>query len=212
MPIVLTLPSSPDAIATYEGLVDAICYTLKDDTLATHAPRFIYLAEARFKRLLNTLDQEASSTATAAASIALPSDYKHLRSVRIDDSEPLRQLSPDDFRTRFAEMGTAKPEAYCIQDGALLLGPAPDSAYALNLSYVRTLTNLSDTVQTNWLIERSPDLYLYGAIAHAELFGWNDERLPLFESAVDTIIAEINAEDALRRRGQYVADVAGAYF
>jgi len=53
------------------------------------------------------------------------------------------------------------------------------------MTYRANLPGLSVSIQSNWLLARRPDLYLYGTLIHAEFYNWNDERLPLIKAAVD---------------------------
>lgn len=201
------------AITSYATLVDAIVDRMNDAALDDFAPGFIQLAEARFNRLLANLDMEGTATIDAAATIAFPTDFKALRSIHLDDYGPLAQLSPDDFQTRYADdANEAVPEHYAIFGGVINLGPPPDDTYTVTMTYLRTLTGLSASDTTNWLLEQHPDLYLYGALLHAEARGWNDERLPMIKSAVDEIIGEINRHDSRRRRGDLQGTVAACYF
>lgn len=200
-------------ITSYVTLIDAITDQLDDVGLESSAPLFIQLAEAMFNRRLHTLDTEGTATAAAAAQVALPADFNGLRTIYLADYGPLAQLGPDDFQHKYREdTSTGVPEHYSIFSGTLNLGPIPDTAYTINLTYLRTLTPLSDSTTSNWLLESHPDLYLYASLLHAEFRGWNDDRLPLLNSAVEGLLAEINAQDARKRLGNRVSEVVGAYF
>ena len=217
MPIVISLTSVPTDIGNYSGLIATIVDTLKDDSLEERVPDFIALAEARFNRLLYPLNDETTATLTLAAgdtSDPLPTDFKKPRSLYYanDPSTVLKQLSPDDFNAKYLDATSGKPEAYCIEGANVRIGPEADAAYTLTLSYVRGLQGLSQSNQTNWLIENHPDLYFFGALMYAELDGWNDERAHDFDGAVDRIIGEIKFWDAQRRRGDHHDTVAGTYF
>lgn len=200
------------AITSYATLVDAITDRMNNADLSSYAPEFIQMAEATFNRRLSNLEAEGQSTATAAAAMALPYDYKIIRSVHLDDHGPLGQLSPDDFQTKWADDTAGQPEDYALMAGELRLGPTPDATYTITMTYVRKLTGLSAVNTTNWLLESHPDLYLYASLMHAEFRGWNDERLPLIKSMSDEIMAEINIADAMQRRGDLISTVAGVYF
>ena len=200
------------ALDSYSDLVGAICDRMNDSGLSTMAPEFIRLAEASFNRRLSSIDQEGTATIPADASIPMPTDYKGAMSLRIDDYAPLAQLSADDFQTKWTQAGTGRPENFAIFGGVINLGPAPDTTYTVTMSYIRTLTPLSEVNTTNWLLEQHPDLYLMGSLLQAEFRGWNDDRLPLINSAVEGIIAEINAHEARRKRGNLTDTVAAEYF
>jgi len=201
------------SITSYSELVDAIVDRMEDSGLSTYAPEFIQMAEAMFNRRLNTLDMEVTATTAAANSIALPSGFKGFRSIKVDDYSPLGQLSPDDFQAKYAEdTSTGVPVDYALYDGAIYLGPLPDSAYTVTMTYLATLTGLSASNTSNWLLASHPDLYLYASLIHAEFRGWNDDRIPLLNNAVEGILAEINAADARKRRAGLVATVETEYF
>ena len=200
------------AITSYATLVSAIEDRMNDASLSTYADEFIQMAEAMFNRRLDTLESEGTATIAAAAISALPTDYKGVRSVHLDDYGPLGQLSPDDFQARYAQDTAAQPEHYAIFSNTLYLGPTPDSSYTVTMTYLRKLTSLSSANTTNWLLESHPDLYLYASLVHAEFRGWNDDRLALINNAVEGMIREINLADTRQRRGDMVGTVAGTYF
>lgn len=200
------------AIEGYDGLVSAILDRMNDTSLEPFVPEFIQMAEAMFNRRLLTLDSEGVATIPAAASINLPTDYSGSVSMRIGDYAPLSQLSADDFQMKWNRSTAARPQNFCIRAGQILLGPSPDQAYTVTMTYLRRLVPLSASVQSNWLLDQNPDLYLYASLTHAEARGWNDERLPMLSNAADGIIAEINAYDARKRRGNYIDTVAASYF
>jgi len=199
-------------ITSYSTLVDAIVDRMNDSAMSDYADEFIQLAEAMFNRRLYTLDAEGTATIDADDTIPLPTDYKAIRSLHLDDYGPLTQLSPDDFQTRWADDTEAQPENYAIFGGVIHLGPRPDDTYTVTMTYVRTLTGLDSSNTTNWLLEKHPDLYLHAALMHAEFRGWNDDRLPLLNSAVEGTLAEINDADIRARRGDLHGTVAATYY
>lgn len=200
------------SITSYSELVDAITDRMNDSALDTYAPEFIAMAEAMFNRRLNCVDMEGTATIAAAETLALPNDYKGAMTIRISDEPPLKQLGADDFQRRWNGSTSALPENFAIYGGLIHLGPEPDQAYTVTMTYLRTLVPLSASNTSNWLLEAHPDLYLYGSLIHAEFRGWNDERLPLLGSSIKQIIAEINVQDARRRRGSQFDSVEAEYF
>lgn len=200
------------SITSYDTLVSAIEDFMNDTSLDSSIPECIQMAEAMFNRRLNNLDMEGTATIAADGDLPLPSDYKGAMTIRIDDEAPLRQLGADDFQAKWRDE-TGRPENFAIFGGAIHLGPDPGTdSYTVTMTYLRTLTALSSSSTSNWLLEAHPDLYLYGSLLHAEFRGWNDERLPMISNAVEQIIAEINRYDARRRRGNLVDDVQANYF
>ena len=200
-------------VTDYTTLVAAIADHLDNAALAASAPQFINLAEAMFTRRLRSLEMESTATAAATATMVLPTGFKGLRSVNLDDYGPLRQLGPDDFQARFADdANTGIPAYYALFSDQLHLGPPPVPGLTVTMTYLRTLSPLANDRPTNWLLESHPDLYLYASVIHAEARGWNDGRLPLLKDVVEGMLAEVNAEAARRRHGGLVGAVPGDYF
>ncbi len=219
MPIVIGVSSTPTASGTYSGLIQDVMDTLDDTSLEDSIPRFIYHAEALFNRALYPLDDEVSEPLSATVAnggvIALPTDYKKTRSITYgtsSDALVLQQLSTDDFKARFLGATAGKPEAYALAGNRVWIGPAPDATYSLTHHYVQGLQGLSQSNQSNWLIEAHPDVYFHGALMYAELDGWNDERSRNFAETTMEILGQIKHWDAQRRRGDSVATVVGDYF
>ena len=218
MPIVVGGSSSGTTSGTFSGLIQEIIDTLDDETIEDRIPGYISRAEARFNRLLFPIEDEISTWLTTTANVgyvALPTRFKKLRSLSYEPgtgSVVLPQLSPDDFKARFMDATPGPPEAFAIAADSIWIGPTPDVLYSLPITYVIGFTQLSQTNQTNWLIEAHPDLYFFGALLYAELDGWNDERAGSFDGAVDRIIAEIKFADAQKRRGDKQETVQTDYF
>lgn len=200
-------------ITSYSTLVSAIEDRMNDTALDSYVDEFIQMAEAMFNRRLNCIDMEGTATIASDNDLPLPTDYKGSMTIRIgNDKAPLKQLGPDDFQEKWRDT-TGEPENFAIFGGIIHLGPDPGStSYTVTMTYLRTLTALSSTNTSNWLLEQHPDLYLYGSLLHAEFRGWNDERLPLINSAVEQMIAEINVHDARKRRGNLIDTVSSDYF
>jgi hypothetical protein len=218
MPIVVSISSVPSDVGNYSGLIQTVVDTLKDESLEERVPDFIRLFEALANRLLYPIDDETTTTLSATAAnegkISLPDDFKKARSLTYSASGnnvTLKQLGPDDFQARFLGATSGEPEAYCIVNNQLHVGPTPASTYSLSLVYVEGIPNLSPSNQTNWLIENHPDVYFHGTLMYAELDGWNDERSRNFAETTLEIIEQIKFADA-QRRNSNIEDVPGTYF
>jgi hypothetical protein len=219
MPIVISLSSVPSDIGNYSGLIQTVVDTLKDDSLEERVPDFIALAEALFNRILYPLSDETSEALSATVAnegiIALPTDYKKTRAITYGTSSEalvLKQLGPDDFKARFLGQTAGKPEAYALAGNRVWIGPTPDATYSLTHHYVQGLQGLSQSNQTNWLIEHHPDVYFHGTLMYAELDGWNDERSRNFAETTMEILEQIKFWDAQRRQGDSQESIPGAYF
>lgn len=185
-------------IGTYVELQAAIRNWLnKGTTLDARIPEFVQLAEARFKRVLDDLDQMATGTITLTAGAgSLPSDFGSFVSVTDTTYGRLEQVSASQFSDFTPSSGN--PRVFAIIGNQIKTAPSGSGSVAI--VYKLGLPPLASNT-TNWLLTRAPDLYLFGSLIQAEFYGWNDERLPMLKSAVDEMIGELRADSANRRWG-----------
>lgn len=186
---------------TYSELLAAVSRWLKDTSLDDNIPEFVALAERRFNRILNTPEMESLTTLTAAATVALPSDFWEVRSVYLDTDprRPLEEVTQGVLRSRYAAQTTGTPEVYAISGLSMILGPSPDSSDSLVLTYKSTIPALSDTNTTNWLLTAHPDIYLWATLLMAQAFGFDDERLPVWKAALDEALGELEMASNRKR-------------
>lgn len=186
------------SIATYTDLVTAVGDWLDRDDLATRAPDFIRLAEARLNRLLDDPDMEVVSEATASGDYtALPADFGEMVSITTGEG-PLSAMTAADFAGLTVTAGI--PRYYTIVDGSITFAPGNATA-AIRMVYRRTIPALTASNTTNWLLDRAPDAYLYGALVQASAFLAEDDRLPLWKGAFDEAIGELRVDGTRRKWG-----------
>lgn len=203
------------SITTYATLQTAIEDYLDDTTL--DSTLMIQLAEKMFNRRLFTFDQLGLTSLTATAGVAylssLPSDFAGIQSIYLGDYAPLQELGIDDFQKLYAEdTNTGVPKHYMLANGLIYVGPTPEATLNAYLHYWKKLAPLTDDAPSNWLLAAHPDLYLFASLMQAELFGWNDERLPLLKAAVEGTINEIHAADSRIRANALSGTVSADYF
>lgn len=192
-------------LTNYVGLVTSVQRWLNRTDLQDDVPDFIRLAEARFRRVLVMPDQEVAVTLTPAASVPLPVDFDSMRSLGIPGYAPMDQVSPANFTALPLNPDgtpmTAQPTKFMIAAGAMQFWPAPDKAYAANMVYRVNIPSLGPSLDSNWLLAKHPDVYLYGTILQAEAYGWNDERVPLIKAALDEALGEVMQSGTRQRYG-----------
>lgn len=191
------------AINTYATLVTAVENWLARDDLTDRIPEFITLAEAKFNRVLMHPSMEKRSTttvdtgSTAPEYISLPSDFQTMRRIRLSGVtgkpalEFMSQTQIADFRYSRDNV-TGQPTKYSIMGSEIELAPTPSQNYVLEMVYRANISALTSTNTTNWLLTLAPDLYLYGSLLEAAPHIKEDERLPMWASAVSTVIDQLN--------------------
>ena len=193
------------ALDTYSGLQSSIAAWLNREDLSTQIPDFIALAEARFNRELrvNAMLQRDATTA-ASAYVSLPPDWLQHVSIVVtspaDTYNALTYISAEEYYDLRNRNLTGTPRYYTIIDDNILLLPAPTSEITMEIVYYGKIPALASGNQTNWLLTRSPDLYLYTSLLQAEAFLVNDERIPLWAAAADKAIQDMKMESEKAKR------------
>lgn len=188
------------ALDSYSGLVSAIGDWLDRDDLASRAPDFIRLTEVRLNRLLDDPDMEVVNTAVAVGeTTALPADFGSLVSISDNMGRPLQAMGSIEFAGIDRTIG-GQPRFYVIEDNSINFAPS-DATATIRLVYRRTIPPLTEVAPTNWLLERAPDLYLYGALMQAEAFLAEDDRVSGWKASFDEAIAELRVDGLKRKWG-----------
>jgi|ERR1044072_8774280 hypothetical protein len=194
----LALSIDPEgSISTYAQLKEHIAEKMDRDDLAAQIPNFIRMAEFWLADAITHPFGEVTSLVSTTAgveTVALPVGFSQLRSAHLvaDPLCILDPVSPATMRERWTT-GSGQPQSYAILNGLMLIGPVPDAAYSISLTYLSDLVPLSDVNQTNWLLTRRADIYVYASLLQAEAHIVNDQRLPVWKTALDEAVAMFNA-------------------
>lgn len=191
-------PINPMSIQTRNELQQAVvAWTARPD-LEANVNSFIAIAESRFNRQLRVQLMESSLVVTVcAATLALPILFSGVRAFRLDQAPGgrINYLSPEQLDDRYGANSSGIPRHYTIVDGEFHFRPVPAGEYTGKLYYWRRVQALSDEVPTNEMLQRHPDLYLYGSLVATEQYMHNDQRFAVWRAEYDRIIADIQAED-----------------
>ena len=154
------------SLQNYAELKTAINDWTDDGSEASDfADTYIDLCEAMFNQEIRVRDMETSSALTLDASgeADVPADFLEMRRVA-DVSSPgrsLEYLTPDVMRDYFPILESGTPTSYTIEAGKIRVRPAG----AVTIYYYQTIPALSDSQTTNWLLTKSPMLFLAGCEA-----------------------------------------------
>lgn len=202
---------------TYDQLQAALADWLVKRNLTTQIKDFIALAEVDFNRVVHALVEtysikHAGFLSVSGAQTTLPSEVRAVKTIfnaASPNFDEIPIVGPAEWRgllQRFSG-GQGIPIAASLQENPddwtlrLNLVPAPSSAMSIDLEYLRNVTPLSDGNQTNALLTKFPDLYLYGALAQSAPFLQHDDRLAMWLDRYERIVQKINAESERRRFG-----------
>lgn len=198
------------AITNYTDLKSSIADWLNREDLTSVIPSFIAMAEARFNRDLRVRQMIKRSTAELNEGfITLPGDWLEAKNIQINTSYGPRKLDyvtleqADAIRYNSGD-SPGEPLYFNITGSQMEIIPTPSGEPEVEMTYYRTVPALSDEDDTNWLLSAWPDMYLYGALAHAAPYLKDDERVATWVAFYDRALQEITGADA---RAQYSGSV-----
>lgn len=186
-------------INSYAELKTAIASYLQRSDLTTIIPQFIALAESDIQADIADLPEllvHATATTAAGNPLVDTLNMYALRDAWVS-GERVHIAMPGMMTTTSTDTGA--PQAIAIEGAsAIRIYPTPDAAYAIDVLYVPVISPTlaggepSDTA-TNWILQRHPGVYLYGACLHASAFIKDDNRLQLWQTGYDTAINRLRA-------------------
>jgi len=188
------------ALTNYSDLKTEIANYLGRDDLTSQIPTFIQLAEKRLERDLRIrqmLKVVEATTTPGDSTVGMPEDFLSMKDIHIE-SDPIRTLkfqSTSNFYRNARPNDRGVPVDYTLLGSEFKLAPTPDSAYTLRMVYYYQPDILSDSNTSNLFLANCPDLLLYGALAEAEPYLMNDERIATWASLYDRGLASLRASD-----------------
>lgn len=204
------------AIDTYAKLQSEILDTLNRTDLVANVTEYtpgtiegavqraISKAERRIVRRLKTREFETStsfSTVGGVETISIPADHTMTKAIILTGS-PQRVLAQKDLTTLVNDVPSTAggiPASYTLFGTTARLRPVPDTARALDWFYYAAPTPLSDSNTTNTLLQKYPDLLLYGALIEVAAHIEDDGRISLWKAAFDEAVKDITDDNTLNR-------------
>jgi hypothetical protein len=192
-------------VSDYTTMIsDIINWTNHDEITTANAQSLIRYAEKKVYRKARVRSMEATLNVTIASGVAaLPSDFVEIKSVRVSGSpdSPLRLVDDEQLYRRYPNRSAENKPVFCAVEGSnLIFGPYPDSNYVIKGMYYARPTALSSSNTTNFFTGDGADALFFRALAEAEPFLKNDQRIPVWEGKAEMCLREINKEDM---KGKY---------
>lgn len=193
------------ALDTYSGLKDSISMWMARQDLDPQIPDFIKIAEAQLNNNGDLRIQEMICkvlTEITGRELGLPTDYLGMRLLRHRDGAGIKQspaslLHSCDDTLMFSNLGKR-----------LELNQEVDQL-DVDLFYYQKIPALSDTNQTNWLLDLAPYVYLYGSLLAASAFLKDDPRLGVWAEQYQAGVQDmIDADGMDRWSGQLQVRIA----
>lgn len=197
------------ALSTYAELLDSIADWLNrvgSPEVAERAPDFVRLAEARLNRELHTakvrqMTKRDDTIFTVDGAFELPDDWLETKKITITWGGKPRKLdfvSEDqaDEINRTSDLWLHGPSSFTYNGNLVELVPTPSDDLDVCIDYFAEIPALSESNTTNWLLQKWPDLYLYGALAHSAPYLRDDARVATWAGFYDRAMAEISTANA----------------
>lgn len=206
----------------YNSLVSTvIAYKVRenDTNFANLVPTFIELFETKMTRELRFAEQITSLTTTLPANtqtISVPQYSQQVTAVYITENgktQPLQQVAFTSL-LNFEYPQSKKPQYYAIEGNTITVFPVADQNYTITINYFNRIDPLTSSNTTNWLIENYPDLYLYGTLVEADIWGvaLPDEAAPMKSAFLEAIVRakQTNKQKMSSRQGTVPSFVGSA--
>src|SRR4051812_5576673 len=105
------------ALANYTDLQAALSDYLDDETLNARIPDFIRLFEVKAQRVLRTSRAKnvATSQTNASGQVDVPTDFRGIVRIALEDGTPLEFLTPDDVGLRNSYANNRQTYGFTIE-------------------------------------------------------------------------------------------------
>lgn len=189
-----------DLITNYGTLKAAIEEYIHRTDATAHIPVFIQLAESRINSDIEDFAMETRASYTVPAAqryTTLPSDMRKLMNVQIAISggrQAILPLSQEQMDTIHSAVVTGTPRSYALTGNQIELQPTPGEDTAMEIFYQYRLTGFSADADTNAVLTKFPNVYLYSSLIEYALWAQADERVPIFTQAYTAEVSRINEE------------------
>jgi len=183
-------------ITNYATLQSTIADYLNRADLTSQIQTFIQFAEADLNTRLRDRSMIVRAEATSNQEyVQLPADWLEAINLQIVDGQsPLRYITLDESDIVNASKAFTQPRFFSLMNGAIELVPPPAVNIDIEMIYYGKIPALSDAVATNWLLNKAPDVYLYGALTHAAPFLMDDQRMAVFGQIYLTRVQSLQDE------------------
>ena len=200
------------AITDLGTLKTAVSQWMNRDDLSSVIPQFIQFAEKQIKQKLRIREMikytsVTISDGTAVPASGWPTDFVEVIQAQLGNStrDLLQYLSPaallafDDGSS--GGQGTPKYFSILQNSGAeeFTIRPAADTAVSgagtIELTYY-AFSDLSSDSDTNIILDKHPEIYLYHALSNSSSYLVDDQRVALWTSLAQSAMTELLAESA----------------
>jgi len=189
------------AFADYADLRIAVSEQVGNRNISDVLDRLTKTAEAFFNRELRCVDQLTVATLTFTAGLApLPADFIEVMSLADQNGAPMPA----------AVRGVAKPlrRGYTVTPSGIYIEGLDGTTRELEY-YAKIPTLTASPTTSNWLLQKSPNLYLYAVSLEAAKWLRDVELMAGLAQLTTDEINSLNWSDTRARYGSSVVATAG---
>lgn len=187
-----------------DELYALIADTLNRQDLTAQIPMFVKLAEAQMDREITTRQEFGIKQFSGiSGSAGLPCDFGGVIAITAfgQPNRPIVYLSPDKFDEQWLSSNGA-PHYYTLTNSQILFSPSVD--FDGSMRYWKLIPRLGEGCDTNWLLQRHPDAYLYGALMNAAPYLKDDQRIGVWGQFYQNAIDAINTQSVRQQAGAHL--------
>lgn len=185
-------------LTTYTALQTSIADWLNRSDLTDVIPDAIALTEAEVARILEGRPMRTSITVTydTTGTLGVPNDFVRPRTLTLETALynwPIEVKTYEYVVQKRGLIVNGPPRYVALVGDTFQFAPIPDSdtAYTGTLIYDASVTPLSSTVSSNWVLASHPDVYLFGSLYQLAPYLKDDERIPVWESRYRSALDQI---------------------
>ena len=191
------------AFDTYDNLKTAVMRQSHRKDLDTKFDHFLSIAEVEIRSnpvesLKMNLSEKIStaSTVTTTRFLALPDGFQSSRKFSItlntDYIIELEYRTPDQMVIR---PSTGTPCFFTVRNNEIEFDIVSDIAYTVTITYIADTAALTELNQTNTILTKYPNIYLFGCLKQAFLFAEDYEQSGIYDGLFAEAIASANMSE-----------------
>ena len=192
------------AYDTYDNLKIAVLGQSHRSDLEIYFNDFLDITEVEIRSnpaesLKMNLNEKISTapTSTTTRFLALPDGFQSSRKFSITiDVEYIQELTyrtPDQMNIR---PFTGTPVFFTVRNNQLEFDIIPDIAYTVTMTYTSNLVPLSLTNQTNDILTKYPNIYLFGCLKQASIWLQDIDQSIVYDGLFSEAISAANMSES----------------
>lgn len=141
------------------------------------------------------------NTTAGTALAALPTNFNEPVSLSIPGGGEVKLVSLPILNGGDPQIRSRPTRAALYPGNRLKLSPTPDTAYAIELIYEANLASLTDAAPSNWMLQKYPNVYLYGSLKYMLDYLQDGVRADTVKSQYAIFLSDIQGKKASKKLG-----------